>query len=121
VPLYRAYGTRRKALKTEHLNFYNLTADPETREVLLADCQILKALYDCFESDYRVRASDIPILSTKTKNDKHSVESSLDRLERLSDSIHAPFVKVLPFLASQFKGELRLGSKRFFIETASEF
>jgi hypothetical protein len=39
---------------------------------------------------------------------------SFERLRKLSDSIHLPYAKVLPFLVPVFEGSLDIGSKRFF-------
>lgn len=113
-PIYRVYGIKRKAIKTEHLNFYYIFAKPETRKTLLADCQVMKAVYDSFETDHRVTNADISKISAKSNLDKSSVKSSIKRLIGLSDSINAPFIKSMPFLASSFKGSLHLGSKRFY-------
>ncbi len=113
-PLYRVYGIQRKAIKTEHLNFYHLFGEPEIRKVLTVDCRVMKTVYDTFESDHRVRNVDFPTIANAVNFDKLTVELSIDRLRKLSDSIHAPYVKIFPFLASKFKGSLHIGSKRFF-------
>jgi hypothetical protein len=113
-PIYRVYGIQRKATKTEHLNFYHMFGKPETRETLLVDCQVMKAVYDTFETDYRITNADISKISAKANLSNSSVKSSIKRLIDLSDSINAPFIKSLPFLASSFKGSLNLDSKRFY-------
>lgn len=113
-PLYRVYGIQRKAIKTEHLNFYHLFAEPEIRKELAIDCRVMKAVYNNFESDYRVTKVDVSTISTAANLDILSVELSIERMRKLSDSINAPFVKIMPFLASKFKGSLHIGSKRFF-------
>ena len=113
-PLYRVYGIQRKAIKTKHLNLYHLFAEPEIRKVLTVDCRVMKAVYDTFESNHRLTAVDVSTIANGANLNKLSVELSIERLRRLSDSIHAPFVKTFPFLASNFKGSLNIGSKRFF-------
>lgn len=113
-PLYRVYGIKRKAIKTKHLNFYHLFGEPETRKILTVDCHVMKAVYDTFESDHRVTTVDVSTIANGTNLDKLSAKLSIERLRKLSDSIHAPFVKTLPFLASSLKGSLHIGSKRFF-------
>lgn len=74
----------------------------------------MKTVYSSFESDHRVTTVDVSTIATGANLDKFSVELSLERLRKLSDSIHAPWVKIFPFMASQFKGSLHIGSKRFF-------
>jgi len=113
-PLCRVYGIQRKAIKTEHLNFYHLSGEPETRKVLTVDCRVMKAVYDASESNHRVTTVDFSTIANGANLGKLSVELSVERLRKLSDSIHAPFVKTFPFLASNFKGSLHIGSKRFF-------
>lgn len=113
-PIYRVYGIQRKATKTEHLNFYHIFGKPETRKTILVDCRVMKAVYDTFETDYRVTKADVSKIASKSYLDKSSVEFSIKRLIELSDSINAPFIKSMPFLASTLKGSLHLGSKRFY-------
>lgn len=113
-PLYRVYGIQRKSIKTEHLSFYHLFGEPEIRKVLTVDCRVMKAVYDTFESNHRVTTVDVSTIAKGANLDKLSVELSIERLRKLSDSIHAPFVRTFPFLASRFKGSLHIGSKRFF-------
>jgi hypothetical protein len=114
-PLYRVYGIKRKAIKTQHLNFYHLFGEPETRKVLITDCRVMKALHDTYESDHRITTDDISTIAGGAKLDESLVRLSVERLRKLSDSIHAPFVKSLPFLVSQFEGSLQIGSKRLFL------
>lgn len=112
--LYRVYGIKRKSAKTEHLNLYRILAELETRKVLAVDCRVMKVVHDTFVPDYRVTANDSSIIAARANLDQASVRLSIERLGKLSESIHAPFVKVIPFLAPQFKGSLNIGSKRFF-------
>lgn len=117
-PLYRVYGIQRKAFKTEHLNFYHLFVESEKRKVLAVDCRIMKTVYDNFEPDHRVRTVDVSTIATRANLDRQSVELSIERLRKLSDSINAPFLKSFPFLTPTLKGSLRIGSKRFFFVSA---
>lgn len=117
-PLYRVYGIQRKAVKTEHLNFYHLFLESEKRKVLAVDCRIMKTVYDNFEPDHRVRTVDVSTIAARANLDRQSVELSIERLRKLSDSINAPFLKSFPFLTSTLKGSLRIGSKRFFFISA---
>jgi len=113
-PLYRVYGIQRKAVKTEHLNFYHLFAAGEKRKALAVDCLIMKTVHDNFKFDHRIGTADVSTLATQANLDRQTVELSIRRLRKMSDSINAPFLKSLPFLASTIKGSLRIGSKRFF-------
>ena len=115
-PIYLVYRIRRKATKTQHLNFYHLYADLEIRKILTLDCRIMKAIYDIFETEHRVTTADILTIANKANIDKSLVESSIKRLRKLSDAIHAPFVKSFPTLAPKFKGSLHIGSKRLFFD-----
>ncbi len=113
-PLYRVYGIQLKAVKTKHLNFYHLFAAREKRKVLAVDCLVMKIVHNNFEFDHRVGAADVSTLATQANLDKQTIELSIGRLRKLSDSINAPFLKSLPFMASTIKGSLHIGSKRFF-------
>ena len=111
-PLHRVYGIKRKAIKTEHLNLYHLFAEPETGKVLVVDCHVMKVIHDTYESNHRVTADDISTIAAGANLDQSSAELSVERLWKLSESIHAPFLKAMPFLAPHFKGSLYIGSKR---------
>lgn len=113
-PLYCVYGIQRKAVKTDHLNFYHLFVESEKRKVLAVDCRIMTTVYNTFESNHRVTAVDVLTIANGANLDKQSVELSIERLRKLSDSINAPFLKSFPFLASTLNGSLHIGSKRFF-------
>lgn len=114
-PLYRIYGIKRKVVKTEHVNLYHIFTEPETKDLLSSDCRIMKAIYDIFPANHCVTYDDIAVLTTNVDLDQSSTTRSLERLLSLSDSIHAPWVKIMPFLANQFKGSLNIGSKRYYI------
>lgn len=112
-PLYHVYGIQRKATKTEYLNFYNIVAGPEAKKTLIDDCRFMKAVHDTFESGHNVVRSDIFSLAVKANLDNSLAERSFDRMCKLSDSINAPDFKMFPFLASSYKGDLKIGSKQF--------
>lgn len=114
-PLYRVYGIKRMAIKSEHLNFYRLFAEPATRKVLVADCNVMKVIHDTYESNHRVTANDISTITAGANLDQSSVKLSVERLWKLSESILAPYLKAMPFLARTRKGSLNIGSKQFFI------
>jgi hypothetical protein len=114
-PLYRVYGIKRIVMKTTDLNFYHSSADPVSKEALSLDLRVMKAVYDLFARDYKVTSSDVPRISEAVGFPVDRVSVSVGRLASLSDSIHLPYTKVFPFLATQFKGELRIGQKRFYI------
>jgi hypothetical protein len=114
-PLYRVYGIKRTVKKTAELNIYHSSADSTSREALSLDLRVMKAIYGLFTEDYIVTSSDLPRISGATELPADQVDISLHRLGSLSDSIHLPYTKIFPFLATQFKGELRVGQKRVYV------
>jgi len=114
-PLYRVYGIKRSVNKTAELNIYHCSADSASREALSLDLRVMKAIHDLFTKDYIVTSFDLPRISGATGLPHDQVDISLQRLASLSDSIHLPYAKLFPFLAFQFKGELRLGQKKIYV------
>lgn len=114
-PLYRVYGIKRIVTKTTDLNIYHSSADPASKEALSLDLRVMKAIYGVFAQDHMVTSSDVPRISEAIGIPEDRVVTSVRRLASLSDSVHLPYTKVFPFLATQFKGELRIGQKRFYI------
>lgn len=101
--------------KTAELNIYHSSADSTSKEALSLDLRVMKAIHDLFTEDYVVISSDVPQISGATELPDDRVIISLHRLGSLSDSIHLPYTKIFPFLATQFKGELRVGQKRVYV------
>jgi hypothetical protein len=116
-PLYRVYGIKRLATRTENLNFYNLFAPPKAKTLFTQDCRVMKAIYDGFEQDYRITKTDALTIANKTHIDEHSVKLSIKRLQKLSHLICAPIIRKSPILKPTVKGSLQIGSKHFFLSS----
>jgi hypothetical protein len=114
-PLYRVYGVKRTVTKTPELNIYHSSVDSASKAAILLDLRVMKAIHEMFPVDGVVTCAEAAEISVATGLSDDQVNASLQRLASLSDSIHLPYTKIFPFLATQFKGELRLGQKRVYV------
>jgi hypothetical protein len=113
--LHSVYGIKRMAATGADLNFYHVFAEAESREKIIADLRIMKAIHETFPADTVVTPGQMQPIAASSGLAESEVMSSLKRLSALSDSIHLPYKRIFPFLQTQFKGDLRIGRKRVYI------
>lgn len=115
-PLNSVYGLKRESKIVGDLDFYHIFANEEKRGLIMTDCVTMKTIHETFESDHRIKAVNLRPLVQAAGLDRAALDSSLQRLKSMSDSIHAPFLRSMPFLAHQLKNEIRIGTKRYWLD-----